>query len=90
MLKDRAAIVGIGQTAFAKSLPGSELSMACQAITAALNDAGISPSEVDALSSYTMEQNVEVEVARSVGLGDITYFSQVGYGGGAGCAVGRF
>jgi len=65
MLKDRAAIVGIGQTPYAKSLPGSELSMACQAITAALNDAGISPSEVDALSSYTMEQNVEVEVARS-------------------------
>jgi len=58
-----------------------------EASLAALNDAGISPSEVDALSSYTMEQNVEVEVARSVGLGDITYFSQVGYGGGAGCAV---
>ena len=30
---------------------------------------------------------MEVEVARNVGLGDITYFSQVGYGGGAGCAV---
>jgi acetyl-CoA acetyltransferase len=87
VLKDRAAIVGIGQTAFAKSLPGSELSMACQAIKAALDDAGIQPSEVDALSSYAMEANVEVEVARNVGLGDITYFSQVGYGGGAGCAV---
>src|SRR6266480_3848802 len=61
--------------------------MACMAITAALDDAGIHPSEVDALSSYAMEANVEVEVARNVGFGDITYFSQVGYGGGAGCAV---
>ena len=34
-----------------------------------------------------MEPNREVDVARNVGLGDITFFSQVGYGGGAGCGV---
>src|SRR6266508_5006268 len=34
-----------------------------------------------------MEPFREVEVARSVGLGDITFFSQVGFGGGAGCGV---
>src|SRR4051794_41546297 len=59
--------------------------MACQAIKAALDDAGIHPSEVDGLASYTLEPFVEVEVARNLGLGDITFFSQVGYGGGAGC-----
>ena len=31
-----------------------------------------------------MEPNREVDVARNVGLGDITFFSQVGYGGGGG------
>ena len=88
MIKDRTAIAGIGQTAFAKSLPGSELEMACQAIKAALDDAAIAPQEVDALCSFTMEQpSVEQEVARNLGLGDITFFSQVGYGGGAGCAT---
>jgi len=86
-IKDRTAVVGIGQTAFGKGLPGSELSLACEAIAAALADAGIAPSEVDGLASYTMEQNREVEVARNVGLGDITFFSQVGFGGGAGCGV---
>ena len=31
-----------------------------------------------------------LDVARNVGLGDITFFTQVGYGGGAGCgAVGQ-
>ncbi|MBI4517095.1 MAG: lipid-transfer protein [Deltaproteobacteria bacterium] len=87
MLKDKTAIVGISETAFGKSLQPSELELACQAIKAALDDAGIKPSEVDALSSYTMEETLEFEVARNLGMGDITFFSQVGYGGGAGCAA---
>ena len=87
MIKDRAAIVGIGQTPFAKRLEPSEAALACQAIKAALDDAGIDASEVDALSSYTMETNDEVQIARNVGFGDITFFSQIGYGGGAGCAT---
>jgi acetyl-CoA acetyltransferase len=86
-IKDRTAVVGIGQTAFGKGLPDTELSLACQAIAMALDDAGIHPSEVDGLASFTMEPNREVDVARAVGLGDVTFFSQVGFGGGAGCAV---
>src|SRR4029079_2247000 len=85
--KDRTAIAGIGQTAYAKSLPASELLLACQAIKAALDDAGIHPSEVAGLSSYTLEPFMEVEIARNLGMGDITWFSQVGFGGGAGCGV---
>jgi acetyl-CoA acetyltransferase len=87
LVKNRTAIAGIGQTAFGKGLPDTELSLACQAIAMALDDAGIAPSEVDGLASFTMEPNREVDVARAVGLGDITYFSQVGFGGGAGCGV---
>ncbi len=86
-MKDRTAIVGIGQTAFGKGLADSELSLACQAISAAIDDAGLTPGEVDGLSMFSMEEGREVEVARNVGLGDITYFSEVGYGGGAGCGV---
>jgi acetyl-CoA acetyltransferase len=89
-LKDRTAVVGIGQTAFGKGLPDTELSLACQAISAAIDDAGLQPSDVDGLALYSMEDGREVDVARNVGLNDITYFSQVGFGGGAGCgAVGQ-
>jgi acetyl-CoA acetyltransferase len=87
LLRDRTAIAGIGQTAFAKQLPGTEKELACRAILAALDDAGIQPDEVDGLCSYTMESTEEMEIARTVGLGDITFFSQIGYGGGAGCAT---
>ncbi len=86
-IKDRAAIVGIGQTPFAKRLEPSETELACMAIRDALEDAGISPAEVDALSSFTWESSEENEVASNLGFGDIRFFSRIGYGGGAGCAT---
>ncbi|GAB2835147.1 lipid-transfer protein [Streptomyces sp. NPDC054796] len=86
-LKDATAIVGAGQTPFAKNLPESEKALACRAILAALDDAGIAPSEVDGLASYTMEETDEVEVAKAIGAGDVTFFSKVGFGGGGSCAT---
>ncbi|PHQ51122.1 lipid-transfer protein [Streptomyces cinnamoneus] len=86
-LKDTTAIVGIGQTPFARQLDPPEKTLACQAILAALDDAGIAPSEVDAFASYTMEETDEVEVAKAVGAGDVTFFSRIGYGGGGSCAT---
>ena len=86
-IRDQTAIVGIGQTAFGKGLEDSELSLACQAIRDALDDAGVTPAEVDGLSLFSMEDGREVEVARNLGFGEIHYFGQVGYGGGAGCGV---
>jgi acetyl-CoA acetyltransferase len=84
ILKDAAAIVGIAETAFAKRLEPSEKTLAARAILAALDDAGIDPGEVDGFASYTMENTDEVEIAKNIGAGDVTFFSQVGYGGGAG------
>lgn len=83
-MKDAAAIVGIGETAFARRLAPSEKALAAEAILRALEDAGIAPGEVDGLASYTMETHDEVEIAKTLGLGDLTFFAQVGYGGGAG------
>ena len=81
------AVAGVGQTAFAKSLPQSEVVLALTAISDALDDAGLAPADVDGLASYTLETTEEVDIARNLGLGDLTFFGQVGYGGGAGCGV---
>lgn len=86
-LKDRTAIAGIGQTEFAKRLDEPEKTLACRAIVAALDDAGLDASEVDAFASYTMEETDEVEVAKAIGAGDVTFFSKAGYGGGGSCAT---
>lgn len=86
-LRDRAAIVGIGQTDFSKNSGRSELQLACEAVKAALDDAGLSPADVDGMTTFTMDANDEIEVARAVGIGDLTFFSRIPYGGGAAIGV---
>ncbi|HXC40118.1 MAG TPA: lipid-transfer protein [Burkholderiales bacterium] len=87
MLRDRTAIVGIGQTRFGKGFAESEEELACQAIKMALDDAGIDPSEVDAISSYSLQTSEEEEIARDLGFNDLTFFSRTPAGGGGGCAT---
>jgi len=86
-LKNQAAIVGIGQTEFSKRSGRSELQLAVEAIKAALDDAGLTPSDVDGLTTFTHDSNPEIQVARALGMGDLTFFSRVHYGGGAACAT---
>ena len=50
LIKNKTAVVGIGQTAFGKGVEDTELSLACQAIASALDDAGIAASEVDSVA----------------------------------------
>ncbi|MFQ5514558.1 MAG: lipid-transfer protein [Myxococcota bacterium] len=86
-LKDRAAIVGIGETEFSKNSGRSELQLAAEAVSAALEDAGLEPSDVDGMTTFTMDTSDEIEVARAVGIGDLTFFSRVPHGGGAAVGV---
>ncbi len=86
-LKDEAAIVGIGQTEFSKNSGRSEVQLASEAIAAAIADAGLEPSQIDGLTTFTMDTSDEIEVARAVGIGDITFFSRIPYGGGAAIGV---
>ena len=57
-LSGKAAIVGIGATEFSKNSGRSELRLAVEAITAALEDAGIDREEVDGLCTYTMDPDL--------------------------------
>jgi acetyl-CoA acetyltransferase len=86
-LSGRTAIAGIGQTEFSKESGRSELQLACEAVLAALGDAGLTPADVDGLVTFTMDNNEEVEVAANVGIGDLNLFSRIPYGGGAAAGV---
>ena len=81
------AIVGIGATEFSKESGRSELRLAAEAVDLALRDAGIEPAEVDGLVTFSADTNPEIEIARSLGIGELSFFSRIHYGGGAGCAT---
>ncbi|MEU6113787.1 lipid-transfer protein [Streptomyces sp. NPDC047117] len=82
-----AAIAGIGATEFSKDSGRSELKLAVEAVRAALDDAGLGPEDVDGLVTFTMDTSPEITVAQAAGIGDLSFFSRVHYGGGAACAT---
>ena len=86
-LSGKAAIVGIGATEYSKDSGRSELRLAAEAVAAAIADAGLTPEDVDGLTSFTMDSNSESAVARSVGIPRLKFFSRINFGGGAACAT---
>lgn len=87
MISGRAAIVGVGETEFSKNSGRSELQLAVEAVRTALADAGLTPVDVDGLVTFSMDSTAEIALAREIGAGELRFFSQVGYGGGAACAT---
>ena len=52
-----------------------------------MTDAGVEPSQVDGLTTFTMETNPETEIMRGLGIPELTHFSRIHFGGGAPCAT---
>ncbi len=86
-LKDQAAVVGIGQTEFSKNSGRSDLQLACEAVNAAIEDAGLRPSDIDGMTSFTLDISDDIEIARSVGIGSLSFQSEIPHGGGAALGV---
>ena len=86
-LSGKAAIAGIGATEFSKDSGRTELRLAADATLAALRDAGLAPSDVDGLVTFSMDHTAEIALARTLGMGDLRFFDRVDYGGGAACGT---
>ncbi|MQA07165.1 MAG: lipid-transfer protein [Pseudonocardiaceae bacterium] len=86
-LSGAAAIAGIGATEFSKDSGRSELQLAAESVRAALADAGLDPSDVDGMVTFTMDANSEIAVARELGVPALSFFSRINFGGGAACAT---
>ncbi len=87
LLKDKAAIVGIGATEFSKDSGRSEMSLATEAVKAAIADAGLTPADVDGMVCFSAETNPEIEIAKHLGMGPLTFYSRIHHGGGAAAAT---
>jgi acetyl-CoA acetyltransferase len=83
----RAAVVGVGYTALSRRSGRSVLSLATEAVSNALADAGLGPGDVDGLASFmVMSDSVPcVAVSSALGMGQLRTVLDVQLGGQAPC-----
>jgi acetyl-CoA acetyltransferase len=85
---NQTAIVGIGQTEFSKFSGRSELQLALEASKAALDDAGLSPADIDGAVTFTIDTNDEADLVRNLGIRELRWTARTtGGGGGASATV---
>jgi acetyl-CoA acetyltransferase len=58
-----------------------------EACEAAIADAGVEPSQIDGMVTFTADTNPEIEIARNLGIGELSFFSRIHHGGGAACGT---
>jgi len=83
-MRDEAAVVGIGATPYWKrgqSVPETPLSMACTAILAALDDAGLTVRDLDGFAIYSHAVD-PAQVASVLGVPEVRFASSLTSGGG--------
>ena len=85
--QDTCAIVGVGATDFSRDSGRSELTLATQAVRAALDDAGVTVGDVDGIVRCDHDLVSNQGLADSLGVSDLTYWGEVGPGGAAPCAM---
>ena len=85
--RDRCAIVGVGATDYSRDSGRSDLTLATQAALAALEDAGLAPADVDGIVRCDMDAVRHNDLADALGIPNLTYWSEVGPGGVAPCAM---
>jgi acetyl-CoA acetyltransferase len=93
-MKNRAAIVGIGETEYRKwgqIADRTEFHLAIEAILHAVADAGLEPQDIDGISSFSNDRNEAVLVATALGLPRLRFaeMSWIPGGGGACAAIGN-
>ena len=84
-LRGRVAIAGVGETAYYKrgESPDAEFKLACKAILAACEDAGIAAEDIDGFSSFSNDRNDPSRLAAALGCRDLR-FANMQWGGGGG------
>jgi acetyl-CoA acetyltransferase len=85
VIRRQVAIVGIGQTAYGKALPGTAWDLAVEAVSRALADAGIDPADVDGMCRFAppFEPVSEAMLVRALGIRELTFFAESPLGGEA-------
>ena len=82
-IKDKCAIVGVGETEYSKKSGRSELSLAVEASSKAIEDAGLEPQDIDGIVRFVVDSTPEEEVMASLGIQELTFYDELAYAGTA-------
>lgn len=85
--RDKCAIVGIGQTEFSSNSGRSVLTLATEAVKAALDDAGLKISDVDGIVRCDLDKLPHYTLAAALGTKNLSYMGDAGPGGAAPCLM---
>jgi acetyl-CoA acetyltransferase len=79
-LKDKACIVGVGESAFTRGSGKTELGLLLDASTRAIGDAGLNPHDIDGIIGPPLGAAAE-HLAANLGIEDMRYATTVHMGG---------
>jgi acetyl-CoA acetyltransferase len=83
-----AAIAGIGRSAYTRASGRTPLAMAAEAVRSALDDAGLSPADVDGIVEFsTGDSAAAMRVGGAIGADDLSWAVDISGGGNVACAA---
>ncbi len=85
-LRDKAAITGIGETAYVQGTDRSPLDLQFEAALAAIADAGLDPKDIDGVIPYSYDNIIAEDFITNFGIEDLR-FSALTPLGGASCVA---
>lgn len=80
-LRERAAVTGIGETAYTRGSGKSVLALQLEASLRAIEDAGLSPKEIDGVIPYSTTGTVAEDFITNFGTEDLRYSAMTPMGG---------
>src|SRR5262245_14679078 len=86
---DRTAIVGIGETEYARHggiTDRTEFALCCEAVRKAADDAGIDVKEIDGFCAHAAERHEPVQVQVALGIPQLRFSNMVWGAGGGGAS----
>jgi acetyl-CoA acetyltransferase len=85
-LNGKAAVTGIGETAYSRGTEKSALALQLEASLTAIADAGLTPGDIDGLIPYSLGPVAE-DLMTNLGLADVRFSAQTPMGGASSVAA---
>jgi acetyl-CoA acetyltransferase len=85
-LKDKCALVGIGETEYLVDSDRDRTSLALEAIMKASDDAGVNVKDIDGIVRYNIDTSASDQIlADNLGLNNLAFSAETPWMGGSGC-----